>query len=81
MICCYMLHIGSYSTAADALSYYGQKRTHDEKGVTIPSQRRYVEYYANLLKSGKPYKKTLLQVKNKKNKNSIKKEHTFFFLL
>lgn len=53
MICCYMLYNGDFSNANDALNFYGQARTHDHKGVTIPSQRRYVEYFARLINSQK----------------------------
>lgn len=64
MICCYMLHAGIYKVAEQCLSDYGLKRTYDGKGVTIPSQRRYVNYYENKLKFGKPYRRTALQVKH-----------------
>lgn len=62
MICCYMLHNGEFDNADDALKFYARKRTHDCKGVTIPSQRRYVEYYARLLNSQKPYSLVPIQI-------------------
>lgn len=60
MVCCYLLHIKEFSTADLALNYYGSKRTTDKKGVTIPSQRRYVGYYATLVQEGLNYHPTTL---------------------
>jgi len=37
------------TTSDEVLKYYASKRTHDDKGVTIPSQRRYVDYYAAMM--------------------------------
>ncbi|XP_019700815.2 phosphatidylinositol 3,4,5-trisphosphate 3-phosphatase and dual-specificity protein phosphatase PTEN isoform X3 [Harpegnathos saltator] len=60
MVCCYLLHSKQFVTAMDALNYYGTKRTHDRKGVTIPSQRRYVDYYATLVQGGLNYQPVTL---------------------
>ncbi|XP_076755998.1 phosphatase and tensin-like protein isoform X3 [Xylocopa sonorina] len=60
MVCCYLLHIKQFPTATDALNYYGTQRTHDRKGVTIPSQRRYVDYYATLVQEGLNYQPVTL---------------------
>lgn len=55
MICAYLLHRRLYKTADDVLKYYGSMRTLDTKGVTIPSQRRYVDYYAAMISEGLQY--------------------------
>lgn len=49
MICCYLLYCGAMGTAADVLEFYGVRRTYNGHGVTIPSQRRYVQYFAESL--------------------------------
>ncbi|GBP49499.1 Phosphatidylinositol 3,4,5-trisphosphate 3-phosphatase and dual-specificity protein phosphatase PTEN [Eumeta japonica] len=56
MVCCYLLYSGQETTADGALNHYGKERTHDLKGVTIPSQRRYVEYYAALVRGRLEYR-------------------------
>ncbi|XP_046991126.1 phosphatidylinositol 3,4,5-trisphosphate 3-phosphatase and dual-specificity protein phosphatase PTEN isoform X1 [Schistocerca americana] len=63
MVCCYLLHSKLYSTANEALSYYAGMRTHDKKGVTIPSQRRYVGYYATLVQEELKYHPVVLLLK------------------
>lgn len=50
MIACVLLHLGICKTADAALELFGSMRTSNKKGVTIPSQIRYVYYYEQLLR-------------------------------
>jgi hypothetical protein len=46
----YLQHSGVTETAQEALDFFGRERTHNCKGVTIPSQKRYY-YYGAMLQS------------------------------
>ncbi|KAL6994160.1 Phosphoric monoester hydrolase [Sarracenia purpurea var. burkii] len=47
MVCAYLVYSGM--SAEEALQVYAQKRTTNNEGVSIPSQRRYVGYWENVL--------------------------------
>ncbi|KCV73155.1 hypothetical protein H696_00701 [Fonticula alba] len=49
MICAYLLYSRQWQVAAEALAFYGAARTENGKGVTIPSQQRYIDYFAMML--------------------------------
>jgi protein-tyrosine phosphatase len=48
MICAYLYYIKFFENPRQIMDYYSIVRTHNNKGVTIPSQRRYVYYFSHL---------------------------------
>eukprot|EP01137_Pigoraptor_chileana_P029154 Opistho-2@13977 len=55
MIAAFLLHCKMWDKTEDALQYYGAARTQNAKGVTIPSQQRYVAYYGRLIRENLTY--------------------------
>eukprot|EP00052_Salpingoeca_macrocollata_P000162 m.18900 g.18900 ORF g.18900 m.18900 type:complete len:375 (+) comp10269_c0_seq1:151-1275(+) len=64
MICAYLLHCKMWDDTQSALEFYGHARTTNGKGVTIPSQVRYVHYYGRCLRENMEYKPTTLIMKS-----------------
>ena len=52
MICSLLLHMGMETVPEECVRNYGNARCHDGKGVTIPSQQRYIASYKMLLDLG-----------------------------
>jgi len=59
MISAWMVYSKEWASAKDALTFYAAMRTYNQKGVTIPSQIRYVHYFEESLQNP-PETKTLL---------------------
>uniref|UniRef100_A0A1I7V844 Phosphatidylinositol-3,4,5-trisphosphate 3-phosphatase n=1 Tax=Loa loa TaxID=7209 RepID=A0A1I7V844_LOALO len=55
MICAYLVYINFYYSPRQNMDYYSIVRTVNNKGVTIPSQRRYVYYFSHLRKRNLNY--------------------------
>mmetsp|Transcript_35767 Transcript_35767/g.89747 ORF Transcript_35767/g.89747 Transcript_35767/m.89747 type:complete len:867 (-) Transcript_35767:163-2763(-) len=61
VIACYLIYCGMFSEPEAALNFFATRRSSIEKGVTQPSQRRYVKYFAYALKTGmRPVPKRIL---------------------
>ncbi|KAJ8611931.1 hypothetical protein CTAYLR_004353 [Chrysophaeum taylorii] len=52
MIAAYMLWAREWATPAESMQFYGFARTNNQKGITIPSQRRFVEYFHETIYGG-----------------------------
>ena len=55
LISCLLLYLNEFDTAADCLKYYGIMRVDNGRGVTVPSQIRYVFYFEQVLKNNIPH--------------------------
>ncbi|GAM17605.1 hypothetical protein SAMD00019534_007800 [Acytostelium subglobosum LB1] len=55
MICCYLIYCGEWPETENSLKFYAAARTYNQKGVTIPSQIRYVHYFSRYLREKLPY--------------------------
>ncbi len=53
-----------FPTAEAVLDYYGRQRTVDRKGVTIPSQRRYINYYSSVVSRALEYRPVKLYLRS-----------------
>ena len=49
MVCCYLLYIKKFTEPIDAFNYYSNKRLYQGEAVSQPCQKRYVNYFYNLL--------------------------------
>lgn len=50
LICCYLVFNELFPNAYQALLFYGDRRTKNNRGVTIPSQIRYVHYFERYMR-------------------------------
>lgn len=55
MICAYLLYIGEWDDADECMAFYGSARTYNGKGVTIPSQKRFIRHFADLCRGIGPH--------------------------
>ncbi|EGG24421.1 protein tyrosine phosphatase [Cavenderia fasciculata] len=60
MICCWLLYCGMWKNTEESLRFYAALRTYNQKGVTIPSQIRYVHYFGRSMRESIPATKSLL---------------------
>ena len=61
LICCLLMYMNTFNTADECLQYYGMMRVENGKGVTIPSQIRYVEYFEDILRKNMPHPITFVK--------------------
>jgi protein-tyrosine phosphatase len=60
LMACVLTWIGEFDSPMQALQYVAQRRSTAVDYLTIPSQRRYIQYFSNLLDGVKPSSEPLL---------------------
>ena len=60
LVACILTWIGEFSSPMEALQYAAERRGISVEYLTIPSQRRYVQYFSNMLDGVKPRSEPLL---------------------
>ncbi|RLN67216.1 hypothetical protein BBJ29_001300 [Phytophthora kernoviae] len=60
VIACYLAWIGEFPNAMESLEYVAEKRSTSVEKLTIPSQRRYIQYFNNVMEGVKPRSSPLL---------------------
>eukprot|EP01034_Spumella_vulgaris_P025119 gene25119-31536_t len=60
LMACILAWIGEFSSPMEALQYIADRRGISVDHLTIPSQRRYVQYFSNMLDGVKPRSEPLL---------------------
>jgi phosphatidylinositol-3,4,5-trisphosphate 3-phosphatase and dual-specificity protein phosphatase PTEN len=65
-IAAYMLYAQMFKSATQSLTHYAETRTLNKKGVTIPSQKRYVYYLDTFVSNNSktPFKNQKLKLKS-----------------
>ncbi|GLE04203.1 hypothetical protein PINS_up013114 [Pythium insidiosum] len=60
VIACYLAWVGQFPNAMEALEYVAEQRNSSVEKLTIPSQRRYIQYFTNVMDGVKPRSSPLL---------------------
>ena len=64
LICCLLLYMKVFDNSDECLQYYGMMRAENGKGVTIPSQIRYVNYFEKIIKDNMAHPITFIKKKD-----------------
>ncbi|KAE9099157.1 hypothetical protein PF010_g15292 [Phytophthora fragariae] len=60
VIACYLAWVGQFPNAMESLEYVAEQRNTSVEKLTIPSQRRYIQYFNNVMEGVKPRSSPLL---------------------